>query len=78
MSEGKAQQKVTGTITRVSSAQTVHVSFKVTKVHPLYHKRYSQMRHFTAHDPKNTAKVGDVVDIIPCRPVSKSKSWVIV
>ena len=28
-----------------------------------------------AHDPENTAQVGDTVEITPCRRLSKSKSW---
>ena len=68
-------QSIQGTVTKVSSAQTIRVTTKVTKVHPLYRKRYSQLKHFVVHDPKNTAKVGDSVSIVPCRPVSKNKHW---
>ena len=71
-------QKITGTIVKVSSLQTVHIQTKVTKVHPLYRKRYSLLKRYVAHDAAGTAKVGDIVTISPCRPVSKSKRWAIV
>jgi len=76
MSE-KTLQTITGTIVKVSSTQTVKVATKVTKVHPLYRKRYSLTKQYTAHDEAGTAKVGDIVTIIPCRPVSKTKRWAI-
>jgi len=77
MSEQKHIQTIKGTIVKVSSQNTVKVMTKITKVHPLYHKRYSQKRTYTAHDPKGTATVGQEVIIASCRPISKTKSWVI-
>jgi small subunit ribosomal protein S17 len=70
-------QPVTGTVVRVSSANTIRVAFKVTKVHPIYRKRYTLTKHFVAHDESNTAKVGDEVIIVMCRPISKSKHWTV-
>ena len=70
-------QSITGTIIKVGSAQTVRVQTKVTKVHPLYRKRYSLLKRYTAHDEAGTAKVGDVVTIVGCAPISKTKRWAI-
>ena len=70
-------QPISGTVVKVSSTQTVRVSFKVTKVHPLYRKRYTLVKQFVAHDPAGTAKVGDQVTIVMCKPISKSKRWTI-
>ena len=77
MSTAQQVQAVRGTVVKKSSAQTIRVSFKVTKMHPLYKKRYSQLRYFVAHDEADTAKVGDEVTIIPCRPMSKIKHWIV-
>lgn len=71
------QQTVQGTVVKVGSAQTVRVATKVTKLHPLYQKRYTRTRYFLVHDPESNAKVGDIVTIVSCRPVSKLKHWVI-
>ena len=77
MNPSKHIQQITGTVTKISSSQTAKVSTKVTKVHPLYHKRYTQNRIFTVHNPEDKAVVGQIVTIIPCRPISKSKRWTI-
>ncbi|MEI6477872.1 MAG: 30S ribosomal protein S17 [bacterium] len=71
------KQIIKGTVVRLSSAQTIKVASKVTKVHPLYRKRYSQVRHYVAHDPAGTAQVGDLVVIESCRPISKRKHWIL-
>ena len=75
--ESKNLQPITGIIVRVSNSSTVHVATKVTKVHPLYRKRYSQVKTYVAHDPSGTAKVDDQVTIVMCRPISKTKHWTI-
>ena len=77
MTEKKHQQIIRGTIDRISGNETVRIITKVTKVHPLYRKRYTQVKHYLAHNPANTAKVGDAVTIVGCKPISKLKQWVI-
>jgi small subunit ribosomal protein S17 len=77
MTEHRTIQSVTGTVVKVSSKQTIKIATKVTKVHPLYKKRYTRTSTYTAHDPKETAQVGDVITIVACRPISKRKSWVV-
>jgi len=73
----KKQQVIRGTVVKISSANTIRVSTKVTKVHPLYRKRYTQQRFFMVHDPLETAKVGELITIASCRPISKNKHWVV-
>ena len=43
--------------------------------HPLYKRIVSKRKKFYAHDEEGSAKVGDVVRIIECRPMSKLKRW---
>ena len=43
--------------------------------HAKYHKYMTLNKRFMAHDEKNEAKVGDRVEIMECRPLSKRKSW---
>jgi small subunit ribosomal protein S17 len=77
MSENKQIQTVVGTVVKKTTPQTVKVATKVTKVHPLYKKRYTLTRTYVAHDPSDSHVVGDNVTIEACRPISKSKHWII-
>jgi small subunit ribosomal protein S17 len=43
--------------------------------HPLYKRIISKRKKFYAHDEEGRAKMGDVVRIIECRPLSKLKRW---
>jgi small subunit ribosomal protein S17 len=43
--------------------------------HPKYGKLLRRKTVLHAHDEKNEAKVGDRVEIVECRPISKTKSW---
>ncbi len=45
--------------------------------HPQYRKLTKHVTRVKAHDEKNTAKQGDRVRIMECRPLSKDKRWVI-
>jgi small subunit ribosomal protein S17 len=71
------KQTITGTVVAKNSALTIRVSTKVTRVHPLYQKRYSLTRTYTAHNPGDAANLGDVVTIESCRPMSKTKRWIV-
>ncbi len=52
---------------------TVQIDYKVK--HPKYGKYIKRRTKLGVHDEKNQAGVGDVVEIIECRPISKRKSW---
>ncbi len=62
----------------VSSAagdKTIRVVVDSLVKHPKYGKYMHRRTKLAAHDPRNAAKVGDTVEIVPCRRISKSKSW---
>ena len=52
--------------------------FEYLKQHPIYKKYVRMTKKYMIHDEDNTAKVGDVVCIRSCRPISKRKTWIIV
>lgn len=52
--------------------------FEYLKQHPIYKKYVRMTKKYMIHDENNTAKVGDVVCIKSCRPISKRKTWIIV
>ncbi len=55
--------------------KTITVLVERRVMHPIYKKFIRQSKKYHAHDDANVCKVGDVVQIEECRPLSKSKSW---
>jgi len=58
--------------------KTVTVSVERRVMHPLYKKFIRRSKNYAAHDEKNECKVGDVVRIEECPPISKRKAWMVV
>ena len=65
----------TGVVTSDFSDKTVTVSAERTVRHPLYGRVVRKRTKFIAHDEKNDAHVGDLVEIMEARPLSKTKRW---
>jgi small subunit ribosomal protein S17 len=59
--------------TKMQKTIVVEVSRRVP--HPLYKRIIGKRKRFYAHDEQSTAKIGDVVRIVECRPLSKLKRW---
>ena len=61
----------------VSDRADLTVSVRVERriKHPIYGKFIRQSKKYAAHDPSNRFKVGDMVRIQECRPLSKTKRW---
>ena len=61
----------------VSDANDKPVTVLVERrfMHPMVKKVVRRSKKYRAHDENNTYKVGDVVRIEECRPISKNKSW---
>ena len=64
-----------GSVVSSKMAKTIVVEVIRRVPHPLYKRIISKRRKFYAHDEQGQAKVGDVVRIIECRPLSKLKRW---
>ncbi len=58
--------------------KTVVVAENTLKTHSKYIKRYKSTRKYKVHDPENKHKIGDVVEFIQIKPVSKDKKYSIV
>lgn len=65
----------TGRVGKISGNKTIRVDVDNLTKHPLYHKYVHKRTRLVVHDPENTAGVGDLVEIAPCRPISKKKTW---
>jgi len=55
--------------------KTITVRVERRVMHPLYKKFIRRSKKYAAHDPENRCKVGDLVRIQECRPISKNKCW---
>ena len=75
MEANKQHRTFTGTVVSDKNDKTITVLVTTYKKHSLYNKRVISSKKFTAHDETNQAKVGDVVKIMECRPLSRTKKF---
>ena len=68
---------LTGVVVSDKGDKTIVISVATRKKHPLYRKRYTVNTRFMAHDEANSAKVGDKVAILECRPISARKRFML-
>ena len=78
MSEVKSVSTLTGRVTSSKRDKTRTVEVEWSRRHPTYKKVVKGITKFHAHDENNESKEGDLVEIRECRPVSKTKTWVLV
>lgn len=57
--------------------KTVIVRVERRVMHPIYKKYIRMSKRYAAHDEVNEYKVGELVDIEECRPLSKRKRWTV-
>ncbi|MDR0683604.1 MAG: 30S ribosomal protein S17 [Spirochaetaceae bacterium] len=58
--------------------KTIVVSVETMALHPLYKKYVRKVKRIKAHDEENTARTGDKVRVMECRPISRDKCWKLV
>lgn len=73
----KQKETIVGKVVSTSMDKTIVVETETYKRHPLYKKRVKYSKKYKAHDEENKAKVGDTVKIVACRPLSKTKRFVL-
>jgi small subunit ribosomal protein S17 len=72
----RAERKVLrGQVTSNKMQKTVVVEVRRKVRHPLYEKYLSRRTKLYAPDENNEAKVGDIVEIMQTRPLSRLKRW---
>src|SRR5436305_4498566 len=69
------QQVKTGLVVSNKMDKTVVVVVHESTTHRLYHRYMKKTKKFHAHDEENQCKVGDEVEIVSSRPLSKTKRW---
>lgn len=67
-----------GVVVSDKQDKTVVVKVERRVRHPLYKKFIKRSKKYSAHDEKNICKVGDIVRIQECSPISKNKTWELV
>ena len=72
--QGLKNQKV-GEVVSTKMTKTIVVEVSRRVPHPLYKRIIGKRKKFYAHDEEGSAKLGDVVRIVECRPLSKLKRW---
>jgi small subunit ribosomal protein S17 len=73
--QGNRRQVKVGRVVSDKMDKTVVVSVENTVTHRLYQRYLKRTKKFHAHDEQNQCKVGDVVEIVSSRPLSKTKRW---
>ncbi|MFQ5500700.1 MAG: 30S ribosomal protein S17 [Phycisphaerae bacterium] len=70
-----ARRSRIGVVESDARNKTIKVRIDRLMRHPKYGKYLKRKTILHAHDEKNEAICGDVVEIVECRPISKTKSW---
>ena len=71
---GNKTEKV-GEVVSTKMTKTIVVQVTNRSSHPVYKRIITKRTKFYAHDEQETAKPGDIVRIVECRPLSKLKRW---
>lgn len=66
-----------GVVVSNAADKTVVVKVERKFQHPVYKRTVKATKKYMAHDETNTCNVGDVVNIVESRPLSKRKRWVV-
>lgn len=78
MSERSLRKTRVGTVVSDKMDKTVVVAVKDNIKHPLYKKIMKRTTTFKAHDEENACGIGDRVQVMETRPLSKDKHWRVV
>ena len=72
--QGLNAEKV-GQVVSTKMQKTIVVEVSRRVPHPLYKRIIGKRKKFYVHDEESTARLGDVVRFVECRPLSKLKRW---
>jgi small subunit ribosomal protein S17 len=78
--EGQRTKRKTqiGFVSSRSGDKSIKVTIAYKTPHPLYHKVVNRQTVLHVHDEKNETKVGDKVEVMETRPISRLKRWRVV
>jgi small subunit ribosomal protein S17 len=64
-----------GIVTSNKMNKTLIIKVASMKKHPTYGKYVNRTKRYVAHDERNECQIGDLVEIVETRPLSKTKRW---
>ena len=74
--ENRGRRKIRrGIVVSDKMQKTITVKVERQILHPMYKKFIKRSKTFFVHDEENTAHIGDFVEIVETRPLSKNKCW---
>ena len=76
--ENQVERTLTGRVTSNKMDKTITVAIERLVKHPVYGKYVRRTTKLHAHDENNECREGDLVTVKQCRPLSKTKSWMLV
>lgn len=71
----KLTRALTGEVISNKMDKTIVVKVVRKIKHAVYGKYIKRSKKYHAHDESNSCNIGDIVQIVECRPISKTKSW---
>ena len=74
----KPQRTLVGTVAARPGQKSVVVAVRRLVRHPRYQKVLRQVTRVTAHDEQSRCRQGDLVEVQPSRPISRTKRWRVV
>ena len=78
MEERNLRKSMIGTVVSDKMDKTIVVAVEDSVSHPIYKKTVKRTYKLKAHDEANECKVGDKVEVMETRPLSKDKRWRVV
>jgi small subunit ribosomal protein S17 len=72
------RKRLVGVVTSDKMDKTVTVAVTTSKRHPVYGKVLRRVKKYKAHDEANECRVGDRVQIIESKPLSRHKRFTVV
>ena len=76
--KAKIERSISGKVVSNKMDKTIVVLGERKVKHPLYGKFIRRSTKYHVHDENNECGVGDTVEIRECRPLSRTKSWLLV
>ena len=73
----KRARVVTGKVVSNKMDKTITVLIERRERHPVYGKYITRSSKIHAHDENNQCGIGDTVTVAESRPISKSKTWIL-
>jgi small subunit ribosomal protein S17 len=73
--EAGARKVRQGSVVSTGGDKTITVEIAIVRRHPTYEKVVRRTSRLRAHDESNEAGEGDVVRVVECRPISRTKRW---